>query len=107
MSLAAHGSARARLCRGGRSALPRCAGFFAAHGYSALRAGLRERGAKRRRAVALASLRSVPVHDGAELVEERQRRLAPRLGWLLGGKRHKSEARSLRGARGRKALNAN
>ena len=44
---------------------------------TALRAGLRMGAAKPRRPVGLASLRSVPVHDGAELVEERQRRLAP------------------------------
>jgi len=50
--------------------------------------GLRGRGARRRRPVGLASLRSEPERDGEGVAEERQRRLATK--W----------ERSLRGAKG-------
>ncbi len=57
--------------RGGRSALPRCASSLPLTPDGPCGPWLRVGGAKRRRAVALASLRSGPKRDGGEIAEER------------------------------------
>ncbi|MEE9590212.1 MAG: hypothetical protein V3V97_19580, partial [Hyphomicrobiaceae bacterium] len=62
---------RSLLERGPRRPVALASRVYSAHGYSSLRSGLRGRGAKRRRPVGLASLRSEPERDGEGVAEER------------------------------------